>query len=274
MSTFYADVSEWQRGVDDSYPYRMLCIRSNDGTYRDQKWANNYAWCRRAADAGKLDCFLVYMVYRQNWQQTLDTFTAQVGTPHPKLIAMVDVESWGGQIGGNQSAGINNLIDGLARFLGDRRRVVAYGNQGDLNSLWPHKPRDTRLVVAGYSRTKPNYPNQIAWQYTDGQGYGPGPQGCAPFGNCDMNLTDLSPTDFAAACGVNGGNNIMAALNDAEQKELLTKVRWIADQLGPNLWGPDSSMGKAADGKSENTVRDGLAALKRTVEALAKKLGV
>ena len=32
--TLYADVSEWQRPVDDSYPYRVIAIRSNDGTYR------------------------------------------------------------------------------------------------------------------------------------------------------------------------------------------------------------------------------------------------
>ena len=33
--TLYADVSEWQVGVNDTYPYPVLCIRSNDGTYRD-----------------------------------------------------------------------------------------------------------------------------------------------------------------------------------------------------------------------------------------------
>lgn len=205
MTTLWADVSEWQTGVTDAYPYRMLCIRSNDGTYRDKKWANNYGWCRKAADAGKLDCFIVYLVYRPNWRETLDTFRSQVGAVHPKMIVMVDVESWGGQIGGNHSAGINLLIDGIAQTLGDRRRVIAYGNQGDLNSLWPAKPDGIRLIVAGYSKTKPNYPGQIGWQYTDGSGFGPGPQGAAPFGNCDMNQTDLSTTDFAAQCGVDEG---------------------------------------------------------------------
>ena len=48
------------------------------------------------------------------------------------------------------------------------------------------------------------------------------------------------------------------ALTDDEQKELLDKVRWLYDQLGPNLWGPDSSLGLTADGQ-ELTVRDGLA---------------
>lgn len=62
----------------------------------------------------------------------------------------------------------------------------------------------------------------------------------------------------------------LMALTDDEQQEVLDTVRWIKNQLGPNLWGPDSSMGKTADGQ-ELTVRDGLAALRRDVTALAVK---
>lgn len=201
---YWADVSEWQVGVDDTYPYRMLTIRSNDGTYRDRRWGVNHPWCRRAADDGRLDCFLVYFVYRPNWQQTLDTFISQVGTPHPRMIAMVDVESWSGQIGGDQSAGINAMVEGARAFLGDPRRVVGYGNAGDLDALWPVKPPGIRLIVARYAAAPPAYPGQIGWQYTDGTGYGPGPQGAPPFGNCDMNTSELTTADFAAACGVIG----------------------------------------------------------------------
>ena len=58
------------------------------------------------------------------------------------------------------------------------------------------------------------------------------------------------------------------ALTDDEQTELLTKVRYIFDQLGPKHpdWGPDSSMGQYANG-DEMTMRDGLAALKRQVDS-------
>ena len=62
----------------------------------------------------------------------------------------------------------------------------------------------------------------------------------------------------------------LMALTDAEQKELLVKTRVIYDQLGPNLWGAESSMGKTADGK-ELTLRDGLAAFKRFVESKLSK---
>lgn len=59
--------------------------------------------------------------------------------------------------------------------------------------------------------------------------------------------------------------DFMAALTDAEQRELLAGVRWLKDQLGPNLWGPSSSFGTDEAG-AELTMRDGLAAMKRAVE--------
>lgn len=55
----------------------------------------------------------------------------------------------------------------------------------------------------------------------------------------------------------NGGP--LMALTDAEQRELLDNTRWIKQQLGPNIWGPDSSLGKNGKGE-ELTLRDGLAA--------------
>jgi N-acetyl-anhydromuramyl-L-alanine amidase AmpD len=54
------------------------------------------------------------------------------------------------------------------------------------------------------------------------------------------------------------------ALTDDEQHELLNDVRWIKQQLGPNVWGPESSLGVNADGQ-ELTLRDGLAAFLRKV---------
>ncbi len=55
--TLYADVSEWQVGVNDTYPYPVLCIRSNDGTYGDRRWVNNYGWCLSNVDSGRLTFF-------------------------------------------------------------------------------------------------------------------------------------------------------------------------------------------------------------------------
>lgn len=203
--TLYADVSEWQVGVDGSYPHPVLCIRSNDGTYRDRRWRNNYDWCRRNADDGRLTFFIVYFVWRPNWRQAVDTFREQVGTPHEKMAVMLDVESWGGRIRGDQSAGINAAYREVGEFVGTETRVIGYGNVGDLDNLWPHKPPGVRLVVAAYGHNPP-YPGKVAHQYTDGTGHGDGlPAAAPPFGGCDMNSADgLAPSAFADACGIVG----------------------------------------------------------------------
>jgi hypothetical protein len=204
--TIYADVSEWQRSVDNSYPDRVLCIRSNDGTHRDEKWSTNYEWCKRRCDEGALDFFIVYFVWRPNWQQAVATHKDLVGQPHPRMAVMIDVETWGGQIRGDQSAGINGAYAALADWLGNPRRVIGYGNRGDLDELWPQKPDGLRLVMAAYG-TNPAYPGKIAHQYTNGQGFGGGLlESASPFGVCDMNSADgLSPQAFAAACGISIG---------------------------------------------------------------------
>jgi hypothetical protein len=203
--TIYADVSEWQVPVDDRYPHRVLCIRSNDGDHRDENWGTNHSWCKRRCDAGELDFFIVYFVWRWNWRETVDTLVDMVGRPHPRMAVMIDVESWGGQITGDRSDGINRAYWAIADWLADRRRVIGYGTVGDLDRLWPVKPPGIRLVVAAYG-TNPAYPGKVAHQYTDDNGYGNGttlPNGAPPFGNCDMNSADgLNPLQFAAACGI------------------------------------------------------------------------
>lgn len=203
--TIYADVSEWQVPVDDSYPHRVLCIRSNDGDHRDRNWHVNYPWCRRRCDAGELEFFIVYFVWRPNWRRTVDVLKDMVGEPHPRMAVMVDVESWAGQITGDQSDGVNRAYWAVADWLGDPRRVIGYGNVADLNRLWPVKPEGIRLVVAAYG-TNPDYPGKVAHQYTNGKGHGTGttlPDGAPPFDTCDMNSADsLTPRQFAAACGV------------------------------------------------------------------------
>lgn len=179
--TKWADVSEFQPAINDSYPYRVVSIRSNDGTYRDRKFAANLSWCKAACDSGKLDFFIVYFVWESNWQQTVETLKAVIGTPHPRMAVMVDVESWSGRYTGDQSAGINASVDAVAAWLGDRRRVIGYGNVGDLTRLWPGRG-DIKLVVAAYG-SNPDFPNKIAHQYADNEV-------TPPFGPCDINSAD------------------------------------------------------------------------------------
>lgn len=251
VDSLFADVSYFQTAVDDSYPYGILSFRSNDGTFRDPNFYANYEWACRAVDSGRLACFVVYFYWRPNWLETVDThrdMITRAGGPHPRLISMVDVES-GGNPGGDQSDGINCAYWNVADWLGDPRRVIGYANRADFYGMWPNRPAGLRVIGAGYG-SDPNLPGQIAHQYTDGQGYGGGlPEGCPPFGNCDMNAANgMSPQDFAAACGVGIEEEFMYALNEDEQRELLQKTRdiWIQlhgregkgwEQLGKNARG-------------------------------------
>jgi len=202
MDTLWSDVSSYQCVVDDSYPYQVLAIRSNDGTYEDPKFAENYAWACRALDSGKLSCLIVYFVWRQNWQTTIDTHKRMIGNPRAGVVSMLDVESWGGQITGDQSDGINRAFWGLANWWGNQLRVIGYGNRSDLDTLWPTKPSGVRLVVAAYG-SNPNYPGKLGHQFTDG--VNGGPVNVAPFGLADVNSADGYSTDaFLAAVGLTG----------------------------------------------------------------------
>jgi hypothetical protein len=120
---------------------------------------------------------------------------------------MIDVESWGGQIRGDQSGSINNLYQGAGSWLGDCRRVIGYGNVGDLNGLWPHKPPGIRLVIAAYG-SNPDYPGKLGHQFTDGATadhlFVP------PFGYADVNSADGYDVDaFCAAIGLSGGTPVV-----------------------------------------------------------------
>ncbi|OQZ93452.1 hypothetical protein BST11_02165 [Mycobacterium alsense] len=218
--TLFADVSEHQVPVTDAYTdatyhqddadwhYRWLSIRANDGTHRDNNFAQNYGWCKQAADSGRLNGFIVYAYWRPDWQATLATFQDQInsnGGPHPKMVAMIDVECGDGNPNCDQSAAVNGMYYALAKWLGDARRVIGYCNLNDMRQMWQTRPEHVPMIVAGYG-SNPNDPNvfKVAHQYTDGQGYGGGlPEGVPPFGNCDMNSADgLSPSQLASVLGV------------------------------------------------------------------------
>ena len=230
--TFYADVSEFQCPVDDSYPDPVISIRSNDGTYQDHNFAQNYRWCVNAANSGKITGFIVYAYWRPNWQETAQTMIDMVnaqGGPHPKMAAMIDVES-GGNPGGDQSDGINGMYDMLARWLGNPARVCGYANSGDFFSMWQTRPANLRMHGAGYG-SNPNLPGQIAHQYTDGV-YGASQglkMGDPPFGNCDMNVADgLTPDQWAQALGLAPATPPPNVINE------FAKVSpWIGKRLNP-----------------------------------------
>jgi hypothetical protein len=268
--TLFADISEFQVPVNDSYPYRVLSIRASDGTYRDHNFAANYAWLRTALDGGRLTLGIVYTYVRPNWLGNANTLRSMIdagGGLHPRVALMLDVES-GGNPPGDGSSWINSLYRNLANYAGDPARIIGYANAYDFFNMWRTRPEGLRVIGAGYG-SNPELPGQVAHQYTDGTGFSPNlPQGCPPFGNCDMNSADgLTPEEFAAACGISANGGWLMALTDAEQAELLSKVRDIWDQLR----GPDGAgwpqLGQNGEGQNLTPV-DAIAAIKQDVAAM------
>lgn len=182
----WADISYAQPcAVDDSYPLDTLCIRSNDGDVRDSKFDANRAWCESKAGSAALPFYFVYFVYRPS-MNGFKTCRAMLGAPGSFTVIMIDVESWGGQISGDQSTNLNQEFNNAASFVGDARRVVGYGNVYDLRALWPNTPDGLQLVVADYSHT-PSYQGMFAHQYTCTGQCHPFDRGGPPY-NLDLNV--------------------------------------------------------------------------------------
>jgi hypothetical protein len=191
--TLWSDISVFNRTVNDDYPHGFICIRSNDGSFLDEHFADNYAWCIRRRANGHLFGFMVYYFYRPGVNGA-HILMSRCGKPDPRMTVMIDVESAGGQVTGNQSSQVNAEHDALAAWLGDPRRVVGYGNEGDLNALWPAKPHGMRIVLANYT-SNPSYPGKFAHQFTDRAN-------TPPFGPSDLNSADgMSQGDMQAMFG-------------------------------------------------------------------------
>lgn len=158
---------------------------------------------------------------------------------------------------------INDYLRGAKQSLGSLDRVGIYAGYWPLKraldagvvkwawqtEAWSGKYRDYRVHIM--QRNGLGYRQVAGVECDRNEAYS------ANFGqwNYSPSLTDQSFIDKT-------DRNILMALSDAEQRELLDDIRWIKDQLGPNIWGPNSSVGKSQDGQ-ELTLRDGIAALIR-----------
>ena len=223
--TLWSDISHWQRTVNNDYPYHTICIRSNDGSFLDPHFHANYDWCKRHRANGNLFCFMVYYFYRPGIDGA-HILMNMCGRPDPRMVVMIDVEGDKGKVSGNQSRAINAQHDELAKWLGSSKRVVGYGNVGDLNALWPQKPSGIRIVVAAYG-SNPSYPGKFAHQFSDNAN-------TAPFGPSDLNSADgMSPNDLLAMYGFEGTHPAPRAPQMAGTKsgpKPLGKAQaWVAD---------------------------------------------
>jgi len=189
------DVSYFQLPVDNSYPHKWLIFRCCDGGFLDPHAAQNVAWSRAAVKSGRMLGWTTYVVYRPGQNTAVLANLARVGFDGR---VMIDVESWGGQIRGDHSGEITVLANAIAAKAGSAR-VWVYGNASDLAAIYPTRPAWLKVVLASWGGTnrKPDYPNLIGWQYTDGEANFnvPGlPSSTPPFGACDHNVLYITET--------------------------------------------------------------------------------
>jgi len=230
--TLWSDVSEFQTGVNDRYPHPVFALRSHDGGHNDSQFMHNVTWANERVASGKLALYFVYYFYRPGFDGAA-SLKSRIG-PHPnsRMVAMIDVESAGGQVHGDQSVQINREFHELAGWLGSAKRVIGYGNTSDLNALWPHKPTGVRLIVAAYG-SNPGYPGKFAHQFSDHAN-------TPPFGPSDLNSADgMSTHDLLVMFGMTSGAppkpppppKQMPGTKDGPDKGGATHnaFRWVAD---------------------------------------------
>jgi GH25 family lysozyme M1 (1,4-beta-N-acetylmuramidase) len=203
---FWPDVSHYQVKVNDQFTGQFLMYKVSESTnYVDPNAAANGSWCHANSGPGKkMVGYGGYHVWSPGSEQTqANLFFANVPLSS-YLVAMIDVESWGGEYSGDHSSSITALANLFAAKLG-QRRVKVYANSGDLAQLYPTRPSWLGIIKADYSSTAPPEP-WVGWQYTDGSTTWPVPSGwprsSAPFGNCDHNAYYGTVQQFATEYGI------------------------------------------------------------------------
>ncbi|QOC56043.1 lysin A, glycosyl hydrolase domain [Gordonia phage Clown] len=203
MGTYWADVSQFQRVADDSYPHRVFAFRTNSGDVKDTRADANLTWALSALDRGRLDIVIAYYYFRPGaancdlWRQVV----TRGGRIDPRIVCMVDVESGNGSAQGaipnrDHSVEINDEIARVRSWLGGSR-VIGYYNPKSDPALWQSRGT-VPLVVPHYTGSPGgsySYPNRFAHQYSDRVQ-------CAPFGPCDANYTDLSIDQLKTLFGI------------------------------------------------------------------------
>lgn len=200
--TLWADVSKYQLPVNNSYAHPFLSYKASQSTTEiDQNCHPNTVWGDHNSGPGLRmvghQGYLVWYPGNEAAQARLFSTAVLAG---PYFAWMLDVESWSGSITGDHSVQLVQLAEAMADLFGAQRGEV-YGNQGDLDTIFPTRPHWLKVHKARYSATPPSQPFD-SWQYSDGgpdpvpAGY---PRSSAPFGPCDHNVYRSSVAAFQIA---------------------------------------------------------------------------
>ncbi|MHA4848759.1 hypothetical protein L1080_004325 [Rhodococcus sp. MSC1_016] len=232
MGTYWADVSQYQRVVDDTYPHRVFSFRTNSGDKLDTNAAANLAWGLRALDEGRIDVLIPYYFFRPG-QANCDLWRQVVtvdGKIDPRIVCMVDVEGDRGTVYGDHSAELNAEVSRVQGWLGGRR-VIGYLNPMADPRLWLTRP-GIPLVVPHYNSTPGqsyDFLNRFAHQYSDRVL-------CAPFGPCDANYTHLEIPELLTLFGITEGVTMTDVVREgaAQLHPFAGKLRQIGTPANVN----------------------------------------
>ena len=236
--TNWADVSQYQgKPVDHSYPYGVLSFRTNSGDKADTLAKQNAASAKQALDSGGSILVIPYYFFRPgeaNCDLHREILEDAGLWNYPGTVTMVDVESDGGKIKGDQSAEINDEVNRLRGWYGNTRRVIGYWNPNADSSLWLSRPYALELVIPQYNGRPGDLTGvhdniaareAFAHQYTDAAEDVPPWSGQG----VDMNWAPYTPAELLTLFGM--GEAVKAPdapgtidLTDADLEELCAAI--------------------------------------------------
>lgn len=231
--TFWADVSQYQgKPIDKTYKDKVFSFRTNSGNHVDTLCAQNARAAKEMLDSGQLELVIPYYFFRPG-QANCDLHRELLEDAglwnHPRTVTMVDVEGDNGTVTGNNSWEINDEVNRMRGWYGNFARVIGYLNPNADPGLWPTRG-GINLVIPQYYRTPGDISSvrdaqakidAIAHQFTDKD------TGTAPWigQNVDRNWSPYTVPELLKLFGIVKAGGIFDMLSDAEQDELLTKVR-------------------------------------------------
>lgn len=237
MPFIYPDVSEFQVAANDSFNRQFVMFRAvNDPGRLDFKASQNLAWAASARARGRIANFGVYVIPVTTSIGNILARLDQLGVPRD-CVVMIDMESWGGQVRGNQSVTCNALAEALRTRQNGRSDLVwGYGNRGDLASIWPSRPSWLGVIVAAYGQDSISAPgvNMIGWQYcSTGNNRTSWPSSTAPFGPCDHNaLFGNIPLPGGGGLDPSGGGTILGGtLTEPSIVAAITRIDGKTDAI-------------------------------------------
>lgn len=153
--TEWSDVSQYQvKPVDHTYPYGVFSFRTNSGDKVDTLAKQNAASAKEALESGGSSIVIPYYFFRPgeaNCDLHREVLQEAGLWNYKNTVTMVDVESAGGTISGDQSWEINDEINRLRGWYGNTRRVIGYWNPNADAGLWLTRPYALELIIPQYN---------------------------------------------------------------------------------------------------------------------------